>query len=231
MIALKSSRRLMLMLLMTLPFAGWAQALSQQQAGLALKEALSTGVQQASSQLATLNGYYGNPLIRILMPDEARPVVNSLQRIGLGYMVDSAVLAMNRAAEQAASKAAPIFLQAIQHMQLQDALQILKGSDTAATAYLRQTTYADLKRAFQPVIDSSLQQTGATSWWEKIFTAYNKIPFTRKINPDLPGYVTDRALQGLFLTIGEEEKKIRTHPEQQVSALLRQAFGALPSSR
>lgn len=226
-----SKRSLTFMMMLALPVVGNAQAFSQQEAGAALKEALSTGVQHAATRLAAVNGYYGNPLIRILMPDEARPVVNSLQRIGLGYMVDSAVLAMNRAAEQAASKAAPIFLQAIQHMQLQDALQIVKGSDTAATAYLRKTTYAGLHHAFEPVIDSSLHQTGATIWWEKIFTAYNKIPFTRKINPDLTGYVTDRALQGLFLTIGEEEKKIRSHPEQQASELLRQVFGGLSTVR
>jgi hypothetical protein len=228
---LVSKRSLTFMMMLALPVVGNAQAFSQQEAGAALKEALSTGVQHAAARLAAVNGYYGNPLIRILMPDEARPVVNSLQRIGLGYMVDSAVLAMNRAAEQAASKAAPIFLQAIQHMQLQDALQIVKGSDTAATAYLRKTTYAGLHHAFEPVIDSSLHQTGATIWWEKIFTAYNKIPFTRKINPDLTGYVTDRALQGLFLTIGEEEKKIRSHPEQQASELLRQVFGSLSTVR
>lgn len=228
---LVSKRSLTFMMMLALPVVGNAQAFSQQEAGAALKEALSTGVQHAAARLAAVNGYYGNPLIRILMPDEARPVVNSLQHIGLGYMVDSAVLAMNRAAEQAASKAAPIFLQAIQHMQLQDALQIVKGSDTAATAYLRKTTYTGLHHAFEPVIDSSLHQTGATIWWEKIFTAYNKIPFTRKINPDLTGYVTDRALQGLFLTIGEEEKKIRSHPEQQASELLRQVFGGLSTIR
>ncbi|PJJ76070.1 uncharacterized protein DUF4197 [Thermoflavifilum aggregans] len=218
-------------ILLAWSLTGRAQVISQQQAGDALKEALSAGTQQATARLAALNGYYGNPLIRILMPDEAKPVVNALQRVGLGYMVDSAVLAMNRAAEHAATKAAPIFLNAIKHLQLQDALQILKGSDTAATAYLRKTTYTDLKRAFQPVIDSSLQQTGATSWWEKMFTAYNKIPFTRKINPNLSEYVTDKALQGLFLTIGQEEKNIRAHPEQQASALIRNIFGAVSSGR
>lgn len=211
--------------------AGKAQVLSQQQAGAALKEALSTGIQEATARLSAVNGYYGNPLLRILMPDDAKPVVNTLQRIGMGYLVDSAVLAMNRAAEKAATKAAPIFLNAIRQMQWQDALQILKGSDTAATAYLRKNTYTHLAQAFRPVIDSSLQQTGATNWWEKLFTTYNKIPFTRKINPDLSGYVTDKALQGLFLTMGEEEKKIRAHPEQQASALIRNVFGALSSAR
>lgn len=205
--------------------AAWSQSIGQQQAGAALKEALSSGVQQASAKLSAMNGYYGNPLIRILMPDEAKPVVNTLQRIGLGYLVDSAVLAMNRAAEKAASKAAPIFLHAIQQMQIEDAIQIVKGTDTAATAYLRKTTYTGLQQAFRPVIDSSLQQTGATQWWEKIFQAYNKVPFTRKINPDLGGYVTDRALQGLFFTLGKEEQQIRAHPAQQTSSLIREVFG------
>ncbi|MFT4061932.1 MAG: DUF4197 domain-containing protein [Edaphocola sp.] len=139
-------------------------------------------------------------------------------------MVDKAILAMNRAAEDAANQAAPIFINAITTMSIQDGLGILTGGNNAATNYLKGRTTASLTTAFTPVIEKSLAKTGATSLWKNVFTTYNRISAT-KVNPSLTGYVTERALEGLFLTIGQEEAKIRTNPAAQVTSLLQKVFG------
>jgi Protein of unknown function (DUF4197) len=190
-----------------------------------LKQALEIGAQNAGKKLSAVNGYFGNAAIKILMPPEASKVEKTLRSAGMGSLVDKAILSMNRAAEDAASSAAPIFINAIKQMNIGDAIQILHGSDTAATAYLRKTTTPQLTQAFRPVIDSSLQKTNATKYWSDVFAAYNKIPFTRKVNPNLSEYVTAKALDGLFYTIAQEEKNIRQNPAAQVTDLLKSVFG------
>ncbi|HVB03839.1 MAG TPA: DUF4197 domain-containing protein [Chitinophagaceae bacterium] len=190
-----------------------------------LRQALEVGAENASRQLSAENGYYGNPAVKILLPPEAAKVEITLSRMGMGSLVDHAVLAMNRAAEQAAKSAAPIFLQAIRRMQISDAVHILTGGPHAATDYLQKTTTPALTAAFHPVIDSCLEKTGATRYWTQVFSTYNRIPFTRKVNPNLGVYVTEKALDGLFYNIGLEEQKIRMDPAAQVSSLLRTVFG------
>ncbi len=193
----------------------------------ALRQALEIGAQNAGGRLNTLNGFFGNALIKVMLPPEAQKVESTLRSFGLGSIVDKAILSMNRAAEDAAGKAAPIFVNAIKQMTITDGLNILKGGSGAATAYLRSATTSALTTAFRPVIQSSLGKTGATAYWGEVMTAYNKLPITKnKINPDLTGYVTDRALNGLFVTIADEENKIRTNPAARVTDLLSKVFGA-----
>lgn len=189
-----------------------------------LKQALEIGAQNAGNKLSAVDGYFKNAAIKILMPPEAKKVQTTLQNVGLGSLVDKAILSMNRAAEDAAKSAAPIFIDAIKKMTIADALQILHGSDTAATAYLRKATTAQLTNAFTPVIQSSLQKTDATRYWSDVFTAYNRIPFVKKINPDITAYVTQQALRGIFFSIGQEEQKIRENPEARVTDLLKKVF-------
>lgn len=192
-----------------------------------LKEALSIGAKNASGRLSTTNGFFGNALIKILMPPEAKKVENTLRSFGMGQIVDKAVLSMNRAAEDAAGKAAPIFVNAITGMSIQDGLNILTGGNGAATNYLKMKTTDALTQAFKPVISQSLSKVGATALWNNVFSTYNKLPTTRsKINPDLTGYVTERALAGLFTNIADEENKIRTNPASRVTGLLQKVFGA-----
>ncbi len=192
-----------------------------------LKEALNLGAKNASSKLSATNGFFGNALIKVLMPPEAKQVESTLRQLGMGSMVDKAILAMNRAAEDASAKAVPIFVNAVSKMTIQDGLAILTGANDAATNYLRQRTTAELTSAFKPVISSSLSKVGATAYWSQVFTAYNKLPTTRsKVNPDLTGYVTERALHGMFVTIADEEKKIRTNPAARTSSILQKVFGA-----
>jgi Protein of unknown function (DUF4197) len=201
-------------------------SLSESDISSGLKEALQVGAKNATAKVSAVNGFFGNSLIKVLMPPEAKKVENTLREVGLGSKVDDAILAMNRAAEDASSKALPIFIDAIKGMSIQDAAGILKGGNDAATQYLKTKTTAALTTAFRPVIQASLDKVDATKYWSKVFTTYNELPMTfNKVNPDLPAYVTERALNGVFLYIAEEETKIRKDPAAQVTDLLKKVFG------
>lgn len=191
-----------------------------------LKEALSVGANNSSQKLSAVDGFFANAAIKVLMPEEAKKVESTLRSAGMGSMVDKAILSMNRAAEEASKSAAPIFLDAIKGMSFQDALGILRGSDTAATSYLKGRTSAALTTAFKPVIESALEKTNATKYWKDLFEAYNKIPLTKKVNTDLTGYVTEKALGGLFFQVAQEEQKIRKDPAARVTDVLKKVFGS-----
>src|SRR5215831_7775500 len=187
-----------------------------------LKEALTVGAQNSAAKLSATDGFFANAAIKVLMPPEAKKVESTLRSVGMGNLVDKAILSMNRAAEDASKSAAPIFVDAIKSMSINDALGILKGSDTAATSYLRGKTISPLTTAFHPVIDSALQKTEATKYWKNVFDAYNKLPTTiKKVNPDLTGYVTERALGGMFFQVAQEEQKIRKDPAARVTDILK----------
>lgn len=198
---------------------------TQADIGAALKEALASGVEKGVVKLSAENGFWGNALHKVLMPPEAQKVEKALRGIGMGAKVDEALLSMNRGAEEAVKQAAPIFASAIRGMDIKDAVNILKGTDTAATSFLRNNTTASLTTAFKPVIQESLGKSGADKNWTTLMTAYNKISF-QKVNTDLAGYVTERALQALFMQIADEEKLIRKDPAARTSALLKKVFGS-----
>jgi hypothetical protein len=199
-------------------------ALSTDQIVQGLKEALNVGAQNSTSKLSAADGFFKDAAVKILMPEEAKKVETTLRSMGMGKLVDDAILSVNRAAEDASKTAAPIFLNAVKNMSVKDALGILQGADTAATSYLRKTTNTDLTSSFKPVIEQSLQKTNATKYWSEVFAAYNKVSF-KKVDPDLTNYVTTKALNGIFYYVGEEEKKIRTNPTAQVTDILKQVFG------
>jgi hypothetical protein len=190
-----------------------------------LKEALRIGIQNTGKQLSAVNGFYNDALVKIVLPPEAAIVATNLQKIGLGYLVDSVVLSMNRAAEQAAIQITPVFLTAIQKISFQDAVQILNGSEQAATDYLKASTSDSLKVAITPIISTSLQQTKAEDAWNTVFKTYNKIPFTQKVNPNLTSYVTDQTLKAVFLKLAIEEKAIRTNAAARTTSILKTVFG------
>lgn len=192
----------------------------------ALREALQNGAKGATSRLSAQNGFFGNALVKVLMPPEAKKVETTLRQIGMGAYVDKAILSMNRAAEDASAKALPIFVNAIKGMTIQDALGILNGSNDAATQYLKSKTTMQLTAAFKPVINESLDKVNATRYWAEVFEVYNNLPTTyNKVNPDLSAYVTERALNGVFVYIAEEENKIRINPAARVTDLLKKVFG------
>ncbi|HWB91483.1 MAG TPA: DUF4197 domain-containing protein [Puia sp.] len=190
-----------------------------------LKDALNKGTQKSTEKLSAADGFFKDAVVKVLFPPEAAKMERTLRNAGFGPQVDKAILDINRAAEDAAKSAAPIFLNAIKNMTVTDGLNILRGSDTAATSYLRRSTSAQLYAAFLPVIKNSLNKTGATSSWNTVVGTYNKIPFQKKINPDLPAYVTDKALFGVFYYVAVEEKQIRANPAGQADELLKKVFG------
>lgn len=159
------------------------------------------------------------------MPPDAKIVETKLRSLGMGDEVDKMILSMNRAAESAAKDAAPIFVDAIKSMSFSDAMGIVQGPNDAATQYLKRTTSAQLTAKFHPVIQAALDKTEATKYWSDIFSTYNKIPFVKPVNSDLNGYVTQKALDGLFLTMAGEEAKIRKDPAATANQLIQSVFG------
>lgn len=190
-----------------------------------LKEALRVGTDTSAKKLSLLNGFFGDDMIRILMPPEAQKVEKTLRDVGFGGTVDKAILSMNRAAEDATKFVGNIFWNSIQQMTINDALGILRGGDFAATEYLKRTTTQQLTNAFRPVIDRSLSKVSATKYWDDVFSVYNRFS-KNPVNTDLNAYVTEKALSGLFYHIGLQEQQIRKDPAKRVTEILRRVFGS-----
>jgi hypothetical protein len=203
------------------------KGLSSDDIAAGLKDALNHGIQKSTQQLSAVDGFFKDAAVKILFPPEAAKMEKTLRNAGFGAQVDKAILDINRAAEDAAKSAAPIFLDAIKNMSVSDGINILRGPDTAATGYLRKSTSVRLTAAFLPVIKSSLDKVGATNSWKTVVDAYNKIPFHSKVNSDLPAYTTDKALGGVFYYVAVEEKSIRKNPAGQADELLKKVFGGL----
>ena len=198
---------------------------TEKDAADAIKEALVNGTGESVKLVSVVNGYWGNPEIKIPFPDEAKNMETKLRSIGMGKKVDDFNLSMNRAAEKAANEAKPVFIAAIKCMTVKDAINIVKGANNAATMYLKNTTSPELNSKFQPIIKTSLDNVSATKYWNDLITIYNKIPLVKKMNPNLTEYVTDKAINGLFVMIAKEELKIRKDPVARTSELLKKVFG------
>ena len=192
-----------------------------------LREALKISAQNSSKKLNVANGFFGNQLIKIVMPKEVSKIEATLRQFGFNKQCDQLILSLNRAAEDASGKAVPIFINAITNMNINDGLAILRGGNNAATNFLKQATTTALTQAFRPVIEKSLAKVNAPALWNSVFATYNKLPISRqKVNTDLTGYVTERALAGLFTTVAQEEANIRSNPAAQVTGLLKKVFGS-----
>ena len=192
--------------------------------GEGLKEALIKGISAGTSQVSQTDGYFKNLAIKIPFPPELKKVEQKLRQLGFGNEVDNFVMTMNRGAEDAAKEVKPIFVTAIRSMTIEDAWGILKGSPDAATQYLKRTTSPQIKEKFKPVIQNSLNKVSATKYYGDLVNTYNRIPFVEKVNPDLNEYATDLAMRGLFVTIANEEKKIRENPLERTTDLLKKVF-------
>jgi hypothetical protein len=189
-----------------------------------LKEALRVSTDSSTFKLSAVDGFFKNAALKILLPQEAQEAEKKIRSLGMGKLVDKAILSMNRAAEDAATGAGTIFWDAITQMSITDGLQILSGSDSAATQYLQRTTTNTLTQKFKPVIAASLEKVEATQYWDDVFEKYNMFA-AKKVNTDLTAYVTEKALHGLFMEIAAQEKKIRKDPAAQVTGLLQKVFG------
>ena len=198
--------------------------LTRDEVARGLKEALSIGISNGSEALSKLDGYYKGPY-KILLPEEARKITDKLKVIpGFKDVEEVIVQKLNRAAEDAASKAKPIFVDAITGMTIADVWGILRGADNAATVYLHGQTNDALTDAFQPVILESLNKFNAVEYWDIAVTAYNKLPFVNQMNPKLDEYVTEKALDGLFDMVEKEEKAIREDVSRRTTDLLKKVF-------
>jgi hypothetical protein len=200
-------------------------ALTEEEIVKGLKEALNIGIEKGVSHLSKPDGYFLDPEIKIPLPKEAKQVEDKLRMLGHDKMVDDAIESLNRAAEDAASSAKELFVSAIKEMTISEALNILNGNKDAATQYLEEHTRTQLVEKFKPIIKVSLEKVNATKYWNSVFSYYNKLPFVTKVNPDLDDYVTNKAIDGLFVQIAKEEKEIRENPVARVTDILKKVFG------
>lgn len=191
-----------------------------------LKEALATGTSRAVTSVSRQDGYFSNPLIKILLPEKLRTAADLLGKFGFQSQVDDFVLSMNRAAEKAAPKATEHFVSALKAMTFDDARKILQGGNTSATEYFKKKTGDKIFASFKPVVSESMKNVGVTQSYGKMAESFQAIPFAGSLGaPDLDNYITNKAVDGLFSMLGEEEKKIRTDPMARGTDLLRKVFG------
>lgn len=192
--------------------------------GSALKDALQQGTSKSTNLLSAVNGYFGNPAVKIVFPPEAQKAEKALRDMGLGKLCDNVILSLNRAAENAAKDAEPIFLSAIKRMSINDVSGVLLGPKDAATQYFRKTTTAQLTAQFKPVIQASLNKVNATKYYGQAAGEYNKLPFVKHINPDITDYATQKAIDGLFVMIAKEELNIRQNISARSTPVMQKVF-------
>jgi hypothetical protein len=199
---------------------------TEAEAAQGIREALDQGVSRGISLLHQEDGFFKNTAYKVLLPEEAQRIEGVLRQMGMGAMVDRAILQINRAAEDAVGTASPIFGDAIRQMTLSDALGIVRGGQNAATQYFEQRTTSQLKTAFSPIIKQSLDKFSATKYYGDMINTYNNFPTTlKKVNPDLTAYVTERAIAALFDQVAKEEANIRTNASARTSQILKRVFG------
>jgi hypothetical protein len=216
-----------------------SSALTESEVIKGLKRALDLGAETAVKDLSKNNAFYSNAAYKILLPEEAKIITDNkdnplLQAIGVDKMISDVEKSMNKAAEKAVIKAKPIFINAITNMSIQDGFSILNGSDNAATAYLRRTTYQQLYNSFKPEVSKTLRQPlyqgiSTQKAWGTLTSGYNSVaafvPSWNSVNTNLDDYVTKKALDALFIEVEKEEKKIRKNPAARVEEILRRVFG------
>lgn len=205
---------------------GFGGGFTEAEAGQGIKEALAQGLGRAVSNLNRTDGFFGNQIYKMLLPNDAQRVERTMRQLGLGSQVDRAILQINRGAEDAVAFAAPIFTEAIRQMTLQDAVGIIRGSNDAATNYFKERTISKLVEAFRPSVQNSLNKVGATRYYGELISSYNRFPTTRnKINPDLTEYVVEKAVDALFQQIAQEEAEIRVNPVKRTTEMMQKVFG------
>lgn len=204
----------------------WQPKLDGAKIAAGLKEALKIGTENTVRQAGQVDGFYQNPTIKILLPDQLLKMEKVLRQLGLGAQVDQFVLSLNRAAERATPAAKDIFWGAIKEMTFEDAITIFKGNDTAATDYFQDKTSAKLRTAFLPAVSQATDEADVTRIYKQITLEIGKIKFLNYNPIDIDEYIVIKTLDGLFYLLGEEERKIRQDPAAQVTKLLKEVFGS-----
>ncbi|WP_316348310.1 DUF4197 domain-containing protein [Desulfuromonas acetoxidans] len=203
-----------------------ASALDESTVASGLKEALRVGSERAVSLTSAEDGFLGNSLIRIAMPESLQKVSTTLRSVGMDSYVDEFEVAMNRAAESASGEAKGVFWEAITSMTLTDAMGVLRGDDTAATDYFREKTSTQLSEKFKPIVQDKMAEVGVYGYYTTLVNAYNALPFTSKPQFDLEQYIVDEAQDGVFTMLATEEVKIRRDPAKRTTELLKTVFAA-----
>lgn len=204
--------------------SGSGGVLSQADIGNGLRQALDQGIDKEVSKLMATDGFYRNELVKILLPEELQKVDDGLRKIGLSSVADEGLKLLNRAAEDATKEALPIFVDAVKGISFNDAKQILLGDQRAATSYLENATQQALYAKFSPIINNKLGEVGATELWSGAINKYNSLPLTSDVNPDLTDYVTQKALEGVYKMIAQEEIEIRSKVSSRGTDLLQRVF-------
>lgn len=210
---------------------GGVKAPSNEEIIQGLKEALNQGSNNSTAATAKVDGYLKNPRLFIPFPPEAEEMKKKLIKLGMEKKVNEFETSLNRAAEEAAKTAAPVFLDAIKKMTVSDGMAILKGADTSATHYLKNSTSSELYTNYKPIVKEAINKVKVTQYWDPLVKKYNKIPGVKKQNPDLEDYVTKKAMHGLFLLVADEEAKIRKDPMARVNDILKKVFGYADSQK
>ena len=191
-----------------------------------LKEALRVGSTRVVEKVGSVDGFNADPQIHIPLPENLRKVRSALATVGMGGMMDDLELQLNRAAEQAAGKARPLFLDAISTLTIEDAMEIYQGPDDAATRYFENRMSKPLAEEMRPVVAESLQDVGAIQTYEAALGKYKTLPFVPDVQADLTGYVVEQGMDGIFHYLAEEEAAIRADPVKRTTALLQKVFGS-----
>lgn len=212
-------------LLREVPGGQATQQLSDADIGAGLREALKVGAERVVGQVGAADGFNGDPKIHIPLPESLQRVQSTLARIGLSSMTDDLELKLNRAAEAAAPEAQAVFWQAIDEMTMDDVREIFNGPDDAATRYLERTMSPPLVTRMKPIVDANLAEVGAVRAYDQAIGRYKAVPFVPDVKADLTQHVLERALQGVFLYLAQEEAAIRQNPAKQTTALLKKVFG------
>jgi Protein of unknown function (DUF4197) len=194
-----------------------------------LKDALRVGTGRAVAETGRPDGFLKNETIKILLPEKLRTAGKTLRMVGMGSQVDALEVGMNRAAEQATPQAKQIFLNAVTRMTFSDAHQILTGGDTAATDYFKNQSSAELTKAFAPIVHRAMENVGVVRQYNKLMQNPLAAPLTSDKSFNLDDYVVGKTVDGLFYMLGQEEKKIRTDPAAQTTAILKEVFGSMVS--
>lgn len=198
---------------------------SEAKIGSGLQEALKVGTENAVFQTGSVDGFFANKAIKILMPKSVQSIEQPLRLVGYGPQIDEFVVSMNRAAEKAVPFAKEIFWDAIGRISFDDASKILNGNDTAATDYFKGQTSKKLHSAFRPTVETVMADVGVTRQYNDLIGRYKSVPFAKSMSFDIDQYVTEKTTDGLFFVVAQEEKKIRTNPAARVTDLLKDVFG------
>jgi hypothetical protein len=212
------------------PFPAMAQLerITNKEAVAGLKAALEKGSQAAVSNLGRTDGFFANPQVKIPLPDSLKRAETMMRRAGMGKYADELVLSMNRAAEAAVPEARQLFVESVRKMTVQDAKGILSGGETAGTEYFRRTTNSPLHDRFLPIVRKATEKVGVAQRYNEYAGRGARLGLVKKEHADLDEYVTQKALEGLYLMVAEEEKKIRKDPLATGTSIIRKVFGSLP---